>query len=393
MTKIVSDQEDKNFLQKGFKFRLYPNQEQEALLAIHFGNKRFIYNWGIDQSRERFPGYTTLANQLPDMKRNAEFAWLKATHSQVLQQALIDLGEAYQNFFDKRAGYPRFKGKRAKQSIRYPQPKADWISADQRRIYLPKVGWVKVKIHRPLEGVMKFLTVTRTKSGQYFVSINVEVETKAPEVIGGEVGLDVGLCDFVTLSTGEKVGPKEHLRKAERQRRRLARWLSRKQPCSRNHEKARLRLARLDAHIANQRKDFHHQLSYRLVREHSLIALEDLHVRGMMANHRLARSIGDAGWSAFAEMLAYKGKWYGCQVVRVDRWYPSSRTCSKCGIIAERLPLNIRNWECPECGTIHDRDVNAAVNILNQATVGVTGSNACGQHVRPGTAEAAGQAG
>jgi putative transposase len=235
----------------------------------------------------------------------------------------------------------------------------------------------------------------------------VEVEVEEPEVIGGEVGLDVGLCDFVTLSTGEKVGPEEHLRQAERQRRRLARWLSRKQPGSRNHEKARLRLARLDARIANQRKDFHHKLSHRLVREHRLIALEDLNVRGMMANHRLARSIGDAGWSAFVEMLAYKGEWYGCRVVKVDRWYPSSRTCSNCGMIVERLPLNIRKWACPECGTIHDRDVNAAVNILRQATVGVTGSPGrdqrssrrqlapadCGQHVRPGAAAAAGQAG
>ena len=145
-------------VRKGFKYRLYPNQEQEALLAVQFGHKRHIYNWGIDQSRGRYPGYTALANQLPSMKRSAEYSWLKAAHSQVLQQALIDLGEAYQNFFDKRAGYPRFKGKRAKQSIRYPQPKADWISADQRRIYLPKVGWVKVKIHRPLEGVMKSVT-------------------------------------------------------------------------------------------------------------------------------------------------------------------------------------------------------------------------------------------
>jgi putative transposase len=149
-------------VRKGFRFRLYPDQEQETLLAIQFGNKRYIYNWGIDQSRGRYPGYTALANQLPDMKRSVEYSWLKATHSQVLQQALMDLDEAYQNFFDKRAGYPRFKGKRAKQSIRYPQPKADWISADQRRIYLPKVGWVKVKIHRPLEGVIKFVTVTRT---------------------------------------------------------------------------------------------------------------------------------------------------------------------------------------------------------------------------------------
>ena len=366
-------------VRKGFKFRLYPNQAQAELLAVQFGHKRFIYNWRIDQSRERYPGYTTLADQLPEMKASEEFAWLKAAYSQVLQQALIDLNQAFVNFFEKRAGYPRFKGKRARQSIRYPQPKADWIAADHRRIKLPRVGWVKVNIHRPLEGVMKNVTVSRTKSGQYFVSINVEVETKEPEVAGGEVGIDLGLCDFVTLSTGEKVESEEYLRKAERQRRRLARWLSRKQPGGRNQEKARLKLARLDAHIANQRRDFHHKLSRKLVED-----------------HRLAGSIGDAGWSAFAKMLEYKGQ-----------WYPSSRTCSACGIVVESLPLNIREWECPECGTIHDRDVNAAVNILKQATVGITGSPGrgmqssqrqlvpavCGQHVRPGTAAAAGQAG
>jgi putative transposase len=361
---------------------------------VQFGHKRYIYNWGIDQSRERYSGYKHLADQLPEMKRSEELSWLKAAHSQVLQQALIDLNKAFVNFFEKRAGYPHYKkSKHARQSIRFPQPGADWISTDQHRIKLPKVGWVKVEMHRPLEGVMKKVTVSRNKSGHYFVSINVEVEIKVPEMNGGQVGIDLGVRDFVTLSSGEKVEPPGYYRKAQRKRRRLARRLSRKKPGSRNREKARLKLARCDAHIANQRKDFHHRLSYRLVQEHRLIAMEDLHVGGMMANHRLAGSIGDAGWSAFAEMLEYKGVWYGCQVVKVDRWYPSSRRCSECGMIAERLPLSVRDWECPECSTTHDRDVNAAVNILKEATVGVTRRNACGQHVRPGTAAAAGQAG
>jgi putative transposase len=386
-------------IRKGFKFRLYPNQEQEDLLAVQFGHKRYIYNWGIDQSRERYPGYSTLADQLPGMKRRAETAWLKAAHSQVLQQALIDLNKAFVNFFEKRAGYPRFKGKRARQSIRYPQPEADWISADQRRIYLPKVGWVKVTIHRPLEGVMKSVTVSRAKSGRYFVSIQVEMEIAEPKRIGGRVGIDLGVRDFISLSTGEKVEVLQHYRKAERKRRRLARQLSRKKKGSRNREKARHRLACLDERIANQRRDFHHKLSRQLVEENQFIGMEDLNVRGMMANHRLAKSIGDAGWSAFAEMLEYKGEWYGCQVVKIDRWYPSSRTCSECGMILESLALSVREWQCPECGCEHDRDVNAAINILKQATVGTTGrrnkdvANAWGQHVRPGSAAAAGQAG
>ena len=386
-------------IHKGFKFRLYPNQEQENLLAVQFGHKRYIYNWGIDQSRERYPGYSTLADQLPGMKKRAETAWLKACHSQVLQQALIDLNEAYVNFFEKRAGYPRFKGKRARQSIRYPQPKESWIRSEGRRIYLPKVGEVRLVMHRPIEGVMKSVTVSRAKSGRYFVSIQVEMEIAEPKRIGGRVGIDLGVRDFISLSTGEKVEVLQHYRKAERKRRRLARQLSRKKKGSHNREKARHRLACLDERIANQRRDFHHKLSRRLVEENQFIGMEDLNVRGMMANHHLAKSIGDAGWSAFAEMLEYKGEWYGCQVVKIDRWYPSSRTCSECGKLLESLPLSVREWQCPECGCEHDRDVNAAINILKQATVGTTGrrnkdvANAWGQHVRPGSAAAAGQAG
>ena len=383
---------------KGFKFRLYPNQAQEDLLAVQFGHKRYLYNWGIDQSREGYPGYRILADQLPEMKKRAETAWLKASHSQVLQQALIDLNEAFVNFFEKRAGYPRFKGKRARQSIRYPQPKESWIRSEGRRIYLPKVGEVRLVMHRPIEGVMKSVTVSRAKSGRYFVSINVEVEIPEAKRIGGRVGIDLGVRDFVSLSTGKKVEVPQHYRKAERKRRRLARQLSGKKKGSRNREKARHRLACLDERIANQRRDFHHKLSHQLVEENQFIGVEDLNVRGMMANHRLAKSIGDAGWSKFVSMLEYKGEWYGCQVVKVGRWYPSSRTCSECGMRLESLPLSVREWQCPECGCAHDRDVNAAINILKQATVGTTGSrnkdvaNAWGQHVRPGSAAAAGQA-
>jgi putative transposase len=372
-------------VRKGFKYRIYPNREQQRRLAVQFGHARYIYNWGLAQSQDKYPGYSRLAKQLPILKASEETAWLKEAHSQVLQQSLKDLDRAFQNFFDKRGGYPRYKSKRVRQSIRYPQPKESWIAPDGRHIYLPKVGHVRLILHRPLEGVMKNVTVSKTRCGKYFVSIQVEVEIAEPVFAGGAVGLDLGLREFVTLSSGEKFAPPQYYRKAQKKRRRLARQLSRKKPGSRNREKARLRLARLDEHIANQRRDFHHKVSRWLVEENQFIGLEDLNVRGMMANHHLAKSIGDAGWSAFVTMLAYKGEWYGCRVEKVSRWYPSSKTCSVCDTEIEAMPLRVRVWQCPVCGVVHDRDVNAAVNILKQSTAGAAGSNAWGQHVRPST--------
>jgi putative transposase len=217
------------------------------------------------------------------------------------------------------------------------------------------------------------------------------VEIAQPVFNGGAVGIDLGLRDFVTLSSGEKIAPPQYYRKAQQKRHRLARDLFRKKLGSRNREKARLRLARLDERIANQRRDFHHKLSRQLVAESQCIGLEALNVKGMLANHRLAKSIGDVGWSAFIAMLVYKGSWYGCQVEKVDRWYPSSKTCSTCGTVVTSLPLNIRKWQCQVCNVVHDRDVNAAINILNQSTVGATERNAWEQSVRPDFAAAIGQ--
>jgi len=378
-------------VRKAFKYRIYPNREQQQKLAVQFGHARYIYNWGLAQSQDRYPGYNRLAKQLPILKECEDTSWLKEAHSQVLQQALKNLDRAFQNFFDKRAGYPKFKSRRARQSIRYPQPREKWIGLDGRRIYLPKAGYVRLVMHRPLEGVMKNMTVSKTKSGKTFVSIQVEVEMAEPALVGSAVGIDLGLRDFLTLSTGERIEPPQYYRKAQRKRRRLARQLSRKKPGSRNREKARLRLARLDEHIANQRRDFHHKLSRQLVEENCFIGLEDLNVRGMMANHHLAKSIGDVGWSAFIGTLVYKGNWYGCRVEKVGRWYPSSKTCSACGAVMEAIPLHVHEWQCPVCGVVHDRDVNAAINILNQSTVGATGSHAWGQPVRPEFATAIGQ--
>lgn len=370
-------------VRKGFKYRIYPNQEQQRKLAVQFGHARYIYNWGLGQSQDKYPGSNHLAKQLPILKRTSETTWLKEAHSQVLQQSLKDLDRAFQNFFGKRGGYPHFKSKRAKQSIRYPQMKENWLALDGRHIYVPKVGHVRLVLHRPLEGVLKNVTVSRTRSGRYFVSIQVEMEMAASVFTGGALGLDLGLREFATLSTGQKITPPQYYRKAQKKRRRLARQLSRKKLGGHNHEKARLRLARLDEKISNQRRDFHHKLSRMLVEENQFIGLEDLNVRGMLANHHLAKSIGDAGWSAFVTMLGYKGEWYGCRVEKISRWSPSSQTCSVCGAKMEAMPLNVRIWQCLMCGTVHDRDVNAAINILKQSTAGAVESNAWGQSVRP----------
>jgi len=327
-----------------------------------------------------------LTKQLTILKASEDTSWLREAHSQVLQQSLKNLNAAFQKFSEKKGGYPNFKSKRARQSMRYPQPKPNWMAPDGRQIYLPKVGHVRVVMHRPLAGVMKNVTVSRTKSGKYFVSIQVAVEIARPVFNGGAVGIDLGLRDFVTLSSGEKLAPPQYYRKAQQKRRRLA---------------------RLDERIANQRSDDHHRLSRRLVEENRLIALEDLNVRGMIAceasfaHRHLAKSIRDAGGSAFKDMLAYKGSWYGCQVEKVDRWFPSSKTCAACGSVRETLPLRVRTWACAACGEVHDRDANAvamaaaiaARNLLHQSTVGVTGCNAWGQPVRPEFAAAAGQAG
>ena len=263
-------------VRKAFKYRIYPNREQQEKLAVQFGQARYIYNWGLAQSQDGYPGYHRLAKQLPILKASEETSWLKEAHSQVLQQSLKNLDRAFRNFFEKRGGYPQFKSKRARQRIRYPQPKLNWIASDGRHIYLPKVGYVRLVMHRPLEGEMKNVTVSRTKSGKYFVSIQVEVEITEPIFAGGTVGIDLGLRDFATLSSGEKIAPPQHYRKAQLKRGSLARQLSRKKPGSHNREKARVRLARLDERIANQRRDFHHKVSRQLVEENQFIGLEDL---------------------------------------------------------------------------------------------------------------------
>jgi putative transposase len=383
-------------VKKAFKFRIYPNQEQRDALTIQFGHARFVYNHyrAVRESYYLDAGtginYRDCADDLSDILK-VEHPWLKDADSQVLQQALKDLDRAYVNFFEGRADYPNFKSKHGKQSIRYPQR----FKVNGNRIYLPKVGWVKTVFHRPIEGEMKNCTVSKVKSGKYFVSIQCapkgRPEFEDPQPKPASVGIDLGLKTFATLSTGEKFDKPKYLHRSERRLKLRQRRLSRKVKGSNNRDKARHRVAVQHERIANQRKDFHHKLSHRLASEYGCIAFESLNTNGMLKNHSLAKAIADAGWSQFVNFTAYKALWAGGGVLKVDRFFPSSKLCSDCGEKNHSLTLNVRQWVCLNCGVVHDRDENAAINILKQATVGATESHAGGDtrvQFRPSAPEA-----
>ncbi|MEZ4726636.1 MAG: RNA-guided endonuclease TnpB family protein [Caldilineaceae bacterium] len=366
-------------LRKAFKFRIYPNNEQQDKLSVQFGCSRFVYNHYRAVREEYYHEtntgltYNDCATDLAERLKE-DRPWLQEADSQVIQQALMDLDKAYKNFFAGRADYPTFKRKFDKQAILYPQR----FKVKGGHLYLPKVGWVRVVLHRKIEGKMKNCTVSKTKTGNYFVAIQCEVEHSIPEKKPARVGIDLGLATFATFSTGEKVEKPKHFYASERRLKLRQRRLSRKVKGSNSRGKARTVVAALHEKIANQRKDFHHKLSRTLVDTFGVIAFESLNIGGMMKNHRLAKAIADAGWHQFVNFVEYKAAWVGTEVLRVDRFFPSSKLCSDCGTKHKALTLNIRQWVCTECGVIHDRDENAAINILKQTTRGVRESNAVG---------------
>jgi len=374
-------------VKKAFKYRIYPNKEQQAALTVQFGHARFVYNWSLARRKayykETGQGLSSydINKEVTELKHQPDYEWLQEADSQILQQKSLDLKRAYVNFFAGRAKYPQFKSKKARQSIRYPQR----FKVEGKAIYLPKVGWVKLKQHRPIEGEMKNATVSKTKSGRYFVSIQCEMEKEDPSYQGGQIGIDLGLIDFVTASKGKPIPAPKHLRQAERKLKRLQRQMSRKHKGSNGYQKARLRLARQAEKVANQRQDFQHKLSRELIAQNELIGFENLNVVGMLKNHHLAKSIQDAAWSQFVRFCEYKGAWYGCHIEKVSRFFPTSKLCSACGQKHQSLKLSQRKWLCIGCGVVHKRDLNAAKNILTeiQNTVGTTEINADGENVRP----------
>jgi putative transposase len=366
-------------VRKAFKYRICPTKEQQAKLEVQFGHNRFVYNWGLNARQTAYQEngkglyYSDLAQMLTLIKKFSPVDWLKEADSQTLQQTLKDLDRAFANFFEGRADYPNFKSKRSPQSIRYPQR----FKVDGSRIYLPKVGKVRAVFHRPIEGKMKNATVSKTPSGKYFVSIQCEVEIQDPVLGGPTLGIDLGLKHFAVLSTGEKVDHPQYFRKTEKKLARLQRQLSRKEKGSASWEKARIKVAQQHEKVANQRQDFLHKLSRRLVGQFGHIKIENLNVQGMVKNHTLAKSISDSGWGMFGQFLAYKGQRYGSEVEKIDRFFPSSKLCHVCALVNGNLKLYHRFWTCEGCGTEHDRDRNAAINI-KMYRVGATRINASG---------------
>ena len=357
-------------IKRAYKFRFYPTPEQELNLDKTFGCARFAYNYMLRlrtdawmQWQERI-GYHETSAALTALKKQPEYAWLNEVSSVPVQQSLRHLQSAFANFFAKRASYPQFKRKNGPQSAEYTTSAFKWDGSTLRIAKMDAA--LNIRFSRTIPKAAKVTTVTVSKdcSGRYFVSMlcTDEVQAKAP--VSAKVGIDLGLSHFAILSTGEKIAAPNTFRKNEEKLAKLQRKLAKKTKGSANRKKAKLKVAKLHAKIADSRKDFLHKLSTRLVNENQVIAIETLAVSNMQKNHNLAKSIADASWSEFVRQLEYKSLWYGRELVGIDRWYPSSKRCSDCGHTVKKMPLNVREWTCQECGTIHDRDINAARNVL-----------------------------
>ena len=360
----------------GFKFRIYPNKTQQELINRTLGCCRFVYNHFLAIRRDEWTAnhksvtYNQTSAMLTDLKRYEEYNWLRQVDSMALQESLKNLDTAYQNFFKRQSRYPCFKSKHNHSQSYRTRNQGNGIRIVDKRIKLPKIGTVKIKQSREIEGRILNATVSRTASGKYFVSLCVELDK---EILlcansGGEIGIDVGLKEFYSDSNGNTVANPRILRRLTKKLVREQRKLSRKMPRSVNHSKARIRVARVHERIANIRKDFLHKTSTALVSQNKTIAIEHLQIKNMLKNHKLARAISDVSWSEFFRQLEYKAELHSAEVLRVDTFFPSSQTCSECGYQnTETKSLGIREWTCPECGSHHDRDTNAAINILRRA--------------------------
>lgn len=377
---------------RAYRYRLYPNKQQEVLLAKHFGCCRFIYNYALDKKVKAYQKDKTnlsrfdIQADLPKMKKSEEYHWLSEVNSLSLQAALANLDSAFVKFFREKKGFPNFKSKKAsKQSFSIPQNTR--VKFDECRVYIPKFRkGIKARFHRKFEGLVKTSVITRTSTGKYYISILVEVNEvdAAPKPISENkaVGIDLGIKTFAVLSDGTEIQNHKYLKRSIKKVKRLQRSLSKKAKGSKNREKARLRLARAHERVCNQRNDFLQQETHRLVTNYDTICLETLSVRNMVKNRCLAQALEDIAINRFNTLLEYKAKKNGVNILRIGRFEPSSKMCT-CGYINHNLTLSMRIWKCPVCGVVHDRDLLAANNIkrfaLNKLnTAGTAEIKACG---------------
>ena len=360
----------------GYKFRIFPTEEQKEFFEKHFGCCRFVYNYLLALRKEAYEKLKITISgfeakkEIARLKRTEGYTWLKDVNSQSLQESSLDLEKAYRRFFKKLGSAPRFKKKFHKQTFKVPQFFGiKKTKRDNVFLCIPKLkSAIKVNAHREINGEMKQVVIVKEASGEYFASFNCEVKEekifKKKDSHDGEVGIDLGLTSFIATSTGEKKEQPRFFRKKMQRLKLKQRSLSRKKKYSLNWHKNRKRVSHIHQKIVNSRKDFLHKISFKLVDENQVIYLEDLNVKGMMRNRRLSKSIMDASWSEFVRQLKYKVRWRGKKIVQVGRFEPTSKLCSFCGFKNNELQLHQREWSCSKCNRCHDRDINAAKNIV-----------------------------
>jgi putative transposase len=354
---------------KSYKYKINPNEEQKVLLNKHFGSIRFIYNHFLNERKREYEtnkqtlNYYDNCRSLTELKKQEEYSWLNEVNSQSLQVSLKNLDDAYNGFFKKRTKFPNFKSKHTKNSFKVPQG----VKLEDGKLRIRKFkNPIDIILHRTFSGTIKQCTISKTPTDEYFVSILVETEhTKLPKT-GKSIGIDLGLKDFVITSDGYKYKNNRYTKKYQTKLKKAQQHLSRKKKGSNRYQKQKLKVARIYKKITNSCLNNLHKVSTELITKYDTIILEDLNIKGMIKNHKLSKHIADASWSKFIELLTYKAEWNDKQIVKIDRFFPSSKTCNCCGYINQNLKLDVREWTCPSCNTKLDRDLNASKNILKE---------------------------